>query len=286
MKTVLVTGAGGLLGRRLVSLLAPDHRVVALSRDAAAHWPEPNVVPLSADLSRPHDSAILPERIDAVIYLAQSPRFRDFPGGAADMRQVNTDQPLALVEEARQRGASSFVYASTGSVYAAALEPLREEGPAPATGFYAASKMAAELLLRPYGALLNVALLRFFFIYGKGQKRDMLLPRLVDSVRDGRRVSLDGEQGLRFQPLHVTDAAVATRRSIDLEGLNTINVAGPEILSIRSVCEAAGRALGSTSSFSVSPSSAPRDLIADTSRMQELLGAPTIRFEQGLPDIL
>ena len=286
MKTVLVTGAAGLLGKSLMPLLAADHRVVAVSRDGATHWPEPNVVPLAADLSRPLDPAILPERIDAVVYLAQSPRFREFPDGAADMRQVNTDQPLALIEEARRRGASSFVYASTGSVYAPSVEPLSEDGPAPATGFYASSKMAAELLLRPYGPLLNVALLRFFFIYGKDQKRDMLLPRLVDSVSEGRGVTLDGEQGLRFQPLHVSDAAAAVARSIGLEGLNTINVAGPEILSIRAVCEAAGRAVGATPSFSVSPPGAPRDLVADTSRMRELLGAPTVHFEQGLADIL
>lgn len=285
MKTILVTGAGGLLGSVLVPLLAREHRVVALARTATA--PEsPNIAPLSADLSQPLDTAILPDRIDALVYLAQSPRFRDFPGGAEDVRRVNTDQPLVLIEEARRRGATSFVYASTGSVYAPAHEPLREDGPAPAEGFYAGSKMAAELLLRPYGELMNVSLLRFFFIYGAGQKRDMLLPRLVDSVRSGRSVTLQGEQGLRLQPLHVDDAAAAVRAAVDLQGSHTINVAGPEVLSLRGVCEAAGRAVGRAPSFTVSAASGATDLIADTARMTDLLGPPSVRFEAGLADIL
>ena len=284
MKTVLVTGAGGLLGGALVSLLARDHRVIAMARQATAHE-NPNVEPISADLSERLDLGQLPDRLDAVVYLAQSPRFREFPGGAADMRQVNTDQPLALIEAARARGAGAFVYASTGSVYAPSADPIREEDATPANGFYAASKLAAELLLRPYGALLNVALLRFFFIYGRGQKRDMLLPRLVDSVREGWTVTLQGEDGLRINPIHVSDAARAVAASLSLDGCHAINVAGPATLSIRDICEVAGRQSGQTPRFETQPGEAGGDLVADIGRMRSLLGAPSIRFEDTVGEL-
>jgi nucleoside-diphosphate-sugar epimerase len=284
MKTVLVTGAGGLLGRELISLLARDHQVVALARQPIAHE-NPNVQPFPADLSQPLDLDRLPDRLDAVVYLAQSPRFRDFPGGAADVRQVNTDQPLALIEAARARGAGAFVYASTGSVYAPSASAISEEDAAPANGFYAASKLAAELLLKPYGALMNVALLRFFFIYGRGQKRDMLLPRLVGSVREGRTITLQGQDGLRINPIHVSDAARAVEAALSIDGCNTINIAGPETLSIRDICEIAGERLGQAPQFEMQQGSAGSDLVADISRMRSLLGAPSVRFEDVVKEL-
>lgn len=284
MKTILVTGAQGLVGSHLVPLLAKQHRVVAVGRSAMPA--ADNVHPLAIDLSEPLDPTLLPDRIDAMVYLAQSRRFRSFPDGAADMLRVNVEQPIALIEAARQRGATHFVYASTGSVYAPSPRPLREDDPTPANGFYAGSKLSAELLLKPFGALMNVALLRYFFIYGAGQQRDMLLPRLVDNVREGRTITLAGEEGIRLQPLHASDAAQAVVDALAVDGTHAINVAGPEVLSLRAVCEAAGKALGIEPLFSVSPGSGGGDLIADTARMETLLRPAAMRFGEGLADIL
>lgn len=273
MKTILVTGARGLVGTHLLEGHGGRFRFHALERPAG-------------DLSRPIDPAALPERIDGVVYLAQSSRFREFPEGAADMFQVNVARPLELIEEARARGATHFVYASTGSVYAPGDAPLSEADPAPANGFYASSKRAAEQLLANYGPQMSVMLLRFFFVYGAGQKRDMLMPRLADSVRDGRAVSLQGQDGIRFQPLHAADAAQAAVAALSVKGSHTINVAGPEALSMREVCEAAGRRMGREPVFNADAAATPKHLVADTTLMERLLGPATRRFEDGVADIV
>src|SRR5207248_610348 len=74
---------------------------------------------------------------------------------------------------------------------------------------YVATKLAAEVLADAHRALFTVIVLRPFFIYGRAQDRCMLLPRLVDSIRCGRAITLAGRDGMRFNPVHVEDAARA-----------------------------------------------------------------------------
>ena len=288
MKKILVTGAGGLLGAHVVQLLADEAEIVAAGH-SAPKIAAPNVTPLALDLSRPLDRAALPQRVDVVIHLAQSSRFREFPETAGDIFEVNTARLVDLIDYARRAGAANFVYASTGGVYGGGPEPLGEDAPAPPAGeilgFYPASKRAGELLAEAFSSQLNVAVLRYFFIYGPGQKRGMLIPRLVDSVREGRSVTLQGESGLRCNPIHAEDAARATVAAAGLDRSATVNVAGPEILSLRQICEAIGRRLGRRPVLEVQPGE-PRDLIADISLMESLLIPPARRFEDGVADLL
>jgi UDP-glucose 4-epimerase len=272
---ILVTGAGGLLGTHLVPLLREEgHDAIPATREMI-------------DLSRPLDPSRLPEKVEAVVYLAQSSRFREFPETADDIFQVNTAQPLALLDYARRAAASNFVYASTGGVYAPSAEPVTETSPlASPMGFYPASKRAAEVLAEAFQPHLHVALLRYFFIYGAGQKREMLIPRLVDSVLEGRPVSLQGDEGLRINPVHASDAARATAAAARLSQSVTVNVAGPETLSIRAICETIGERTGRAPVFTHDRNATPPSLIAETGKMAQLLAAPRIGFEEGVSDLL
>jgi UDP-glucose 4-epimerase len=269
----IVTGAGGLLGSYLVPLLSSHAEVTACGRD-------------KLDLSRPLDAGSLPEKVDSVFYLAQSNRFREFPEGAADVFQVNTAQPLAMLDYARRAGASHFIYASTGGVYAPSNEVIDEDSAlATGMGFYPASKRAAEILAEAYAPHMTVVILRFFFIYGAGQKSGMLVPRLVASVRDGQPINLQGEGGLRINPVHASDAARATAAAATLESSSTINVAGPEELSLRQMCDTIGTRLGKTPEYKVEPVASPR-MVAATDRMETLLVPPTVRFEQAVQELV
>lgn len=275
MKKLLITGARGLLGSHLMPLLAGRWEANSLDRAVA-------------DLSRPLDPAILPPRIDAVVHLAQSARFRDFPDGAGDMFEVNLARLAELLDHARRSGASHFIHASTGSIYRRSQAPLTEDSPTAgpeAIGYYAATKLAGELLAHSYAPAMTIVSLRYFFIYGPGQRRDMLVPRLIESARAGTAVSLQGADGLRLNPVHAEDAAAATAAALELDRSAIVNVAGPETLSIRAMAEAIGERLGVEPRFEPSTGEAG-DLVGDTSRMAELLGAPRIRFRDRLDELL
>jgi nucleoside-diphosphate-sugar epimerase len=276
VSALVVTGGSGLVGRHLLRL-CPE--AIAIGRPA---------VDLSAEL----EPGRLPARAEAIVHLAQSARHRDFPDGAADMFQVNVAAVARLLEYACRAGASTFVLASSGGVYAPLARPLLESDPTPPRpdlGYYLGTKLAAELLAAPYAAQLRVVILRLFFVYGPGQRAEMLVPRLVRSVLEGTPIALAGPSGLALNPTHAADAADAVRAAVSLgvsgPGLEVINVAGPEVLSLRAIGEALGRVLGRAPVFSVSPGPAP-SLIADTTKMARLLIAPSRRFEASLPEIV
>ena len=285
---LLVTGAGGLIGRHLIEALRTHHEIHALHRSgslgegSAARW-------IATDLMDRNFVDALPRGVDCVVHLAQSRHFREFPEGARDVFGVNLESTAALLDWCVRTSVRRFVLASSGGIYGHGRDPFTEEHPvgsAGRLGYYLASKHSAELLSESYTDHMTVTILRFFFVYGPGQRPDMFIPRLVGSIAEGRPITLGGEDGLYTNPVHVTDAVSAVCCALDLEQSHRINIGGPEVLSLRHIAEAIGAKLGRTPLYSVDPAAEPRDLIADIGKMRRLLVPPTIRFADGCGDVI
>lgn len=284
-RRLLLTGGTGLIGRAVIERLAGDDELISLGRTE----PPPGAKWLKADLNAPLNLALLPDSVDAVVCLAQSEHFRDFPQRSQEIFQVNVASVATALDWARQAGARRFVLASSGGVYGHGENAFREDdviGPSGPLGYYLASKQCAELLTESYASLFNVVILRFFFVYGPGQKRSMLIPRLIDSVRKGHPVTLQGPDGIRLNPTYVSDAAEAVCHSLELDSSHIINVAGNDVLSLRELALAIGGGVGREPIFDIRREEVPRHLVADTERMGRLLGPPRVTLQQGLAAML
>lgn len=275
---VLLTGGGGFLGAVLLPRLAARGEVVALHRPDAEPPQVDGVRWVAQDLAEPLWSE-LPERIEAVIHLAQSRRYREFPDGAVDVFEVNAGAAVRLLDYCRRARGASFTYASSGAVYASGPEPVKEDDAPQPSNFYAASKLAGEQAGEQFRGILHAHALRFFFIYGPGQ-RNMFIPGLLGRVRAGEDVTLAGPDGIRVNPVYVDDAADAVIATLDLAQSQTINVAGPDVVSVREIAELGGRLLERAPTFAVGDPQA--DLVASIERQSEIVGAPRIGFEEGL----
>lgn len=159
--TVLITGATGLVGTRLLQRLIDvgiDTR--ALVR-AGKTVPE-SVTAVEGDLLDPATLTAAVTGIDAVIHLAAVLRTPD----PADITRANVDGTANLIAAIAEHTPSArFIMASTGLVYAGDLSrPAREDDPSTAPMPYPASKVIAEQALRDSG--LNWSILRLAFVYG------------------------------------------------------------------------------------------------------------------------
>ncbi len=161
--------------------------------------------------------------------------------------------------------------ASTGGVYGHRPEPIDEETPTRLTGPYFRSKRISELLLEDYAEILTGVALRFFFIYGAGGG-ETLVPRLSASILAGEEIRIEGDPGMRMNPIYVADAARAVERALELESPAVVNVAGHEVVAIGELVRLLAEALGREAILEHHGES-PGDMVADTTRMREVLGA-------------
>jgi UDP-glucose 4-epimerase len=288
MSRILITGATGLIGRESVrQFTEKGHTVYAVCRGSFDfNTPLAKVMSLDFEIETNYERR-LPTDIDCIVHLAQSDKFREFPDKSLSVFLTNTVSTVRLLDWASRTGVKHFVYASTGGVYSGdgrsseVTTPLKSPGQ---LDFYFSSKLSSEAFAQCYSNLFSVAVLRFFFVYGRSQNRSMLMPRLYDLLSKGSPVALAGKDGFSFNPIHVSDAAKAIVSSAESPRSLLANVAGPEIFSLREVCEVISRTEGFSPNFDIR-NEISFDIIGNTSVMTRELHKPQVRFSDAVSDL-
>ncbi len=281
--TIAVVGARGFIGRRLAAALtAAGHQVIAVSSEDGHFGAD------SGLLSPP----AIAGSVDSIVYLSQSPRYRELPQQAAHLWAVNVVSAMTAAEWGRRHGARQFVYASSGTVYRPSFDAHRESDPLRRDRGYALSKVHGEEALRQFEGDLDVVCARFFSVYGPGQ-HGKLIPNLVAGIRSGRTVQIqphphraDDSGGVRLSLTHVDDAVAGLVKVVEQRRAGAINVASPEALSIREIAAAIGAAVGKAPAFETGAEPRDGDVIADASAFAALLGRRCIAFAAAIRDVI
>lgn len=242
---------------------------------------------MAVDLSQPFSAADLPARVDAVVHCAQSNRYRDFPAGSTDTVAVNSYATVKLLKYAVEAGATQFIYLSTGGVYCESKRPLTESDPVrsfQSVDIYTASKLSGELLVGSFRSLIATVIVRPFFIYGRGQKRSMLLPRIYDRIASGESIVLNSQDGLAFNPVHAADAADAIAVLLTQTAHGVFNCAGPDVFALRELADVLGIYQGRVPLVAHEPGD-QESLVASTSALQSLGWSPHRRLTEHIEDI-
>jgi nucleoside-diphosphate-sugar epimerase len=231
---VLVTGANGFLGTRVVSALgARGHQVRALvrpSKSPPGEWNSLNVEVVRGDLRRRRDLAPILENVDAIVHLAAAVT------GDDETQFLNTVVATEnLLHAAHVAGIDRFILCSSFSVYDWQRSPrlLDERSPLEADLYsrdgYAIAKTWQERLVRRHAASHNwrLTVLRPGFIWSP----DADVPAAVGHSF-GRVHVVFG--GLRPLPLtHVENCADCFAAAVDSPAAvgETFNVVDPEMVT-------------------------------------------------------
>lgn len=233
---ILITGATGFVGRHLAHALS-GHEIHAVVRPGSEIG---DIATVPWDMVEPMPPN-LPDRVDCVVILTQSSRYRDFPDGSADMVSVNVSATMQMADYARKAGAGALIFASTGSVYEPFDGTLTEDCAGKPDVFYATTKLAAEIMLRPYRQFFDVAIMRLFYVYGPGQT-DRLIPNLIEKVAMGMPIVM-AEEGPVITPTYIDDTVRVFKSAIEEKWAGIFNVAHPQAYSLRDIVTMIGRLL-------------------------------------------
>ncbi|MGH7861451.1 MAG: NAD(P)H-binding protein [Candidatus Dormibacteraceae bacterium] len=225
---VLITGAGGFVGRRLVMRLSADHQVRAMLRRPAGIAFPAAVQPVQADLLRPESLTAALRGIEVVFHTAALVANNREPhrGGYDQTNRIGTQNLMAA---AAQAGVARIVLLSGLGTHPAA------------PGTYMATRHGMEQAVRESG--IAHVILQPSVLFGEGAEFVAALARLTQRLPV---IPLLGGGRLRFQPLHVQDLLSCLERALHDPGLlgRSIEVGGAEQLTFKEVLEAICRAQG------------------------------------------
>jgi len=228
--TILVTGAAGFIGSAVVtSLSASGHKVVALDGLLDGLYPSaekidrfgiistlPGVTPIHADL-RFDDLSVIPDTVTHVINEAAMPglglSWQDFELYAT----CNLNAVSRLMEQASQWSLERFVQVSTSSVYGKNAVGDESQAIAPVSP-YGVTKLAAENLALAHwrDSGFPAVILRYFSVYGPGQRPDMAFRKFIAKALNGEPITVYGTGNQSRSNTYLDDCVNATISALTL----------------------------------------------------------------------
>ena len=225
---ILVTGATGFVGRRVVGALASaGHAVRALvhTESRASVLSANDVETVHGDIREPQSLARACEGVDAVVHLVAVVRER----GDLTFRRVNYEGTRNMLDAAASAGVGRFVQASTLGVTSD-----------PTVRYLHSRWMAEEEVVR---GPLQHAVVRFSVGFGEGDEFFNILAALV---KLSPLVPVAGDGTARFQPIAVEDIArcLVSACTKEESAGSVMEAGGPEHLTYDEMLDLVALTLG------------------------------------------
>jgi len=297
---IMVTGGAGFIGSHLVEALLKRGDEVSIVDNFDPFYPERlkrrgldgRARLVEADI-RDQDAmhrAFGESRPEITVHLAALAGVRPSLERPAAYMDVNVRGTACVLEAARAAGTQRFVLGSSSSVYGAhAAPPFRETARVDAPESpYAASKVAAEVLARTFNNLYGteVAVLRFFTVYGPRQRPDLAIHKFSRRMLAGQPLPFFGDGSSRRDYTWVDDIVAGVVAACDVPlAFDIVNLGGAHTTSLSELVALLEEALGVPAILERRPAQ-PGDVpltSADVSHAAQVLGyAPRTSIEAGL----
>ena len=225
---ILVTGATGFVGRRVIAALAAEGRSVRALVHSASHahaLPDYQGDTVEGDVLSPATLEMACDGVDAVIHLAAVIRERR----AASYQQINNQGTQNILAAAEAAGVRKFVHASTVGATSDPDVP------------YLYSRWMAEQEVER--SVIPHTIVRFSVGFGEG---DEFFNTIAALVKVAPIVPVAGDGKALFQPIAVEDAAKCLVATLDTEALagQTIEAGGPVLLTYDEIVDLIAETLG------------------------------------------
>ena len=301
----LVTGGAGFIGSHLVDrLLGEGWRVTVIDnfdpfydpaikeRNVAEHLKNERYTLYRLDIRDLSGlRQALTDEYDVIVHLAAKAGVRPSIQDPVTYQEVNVTGTQNMLEFARERGISQFVFASSSSVYGVNPNvPWREDDHVllPISP-YASTKVSGELLGHVYSHLYGIRFiaLRFFTVYGPRQRPDLAIHKFARLMLRGEPIPIYGDGSTQRDYSYVDDVVEGVRRAMSYTGspYEIVNLGNNQTVGLLEMVRILERALGKKARLQFlppQPGDVPRTW-ASLDKAQKVLDfRPHTPFEEGV----
>jgi dTDP-glucose 4,6-dehydratase len=207
--------------------------------------------------------------------------------------RTDVEGVVTLLEALRERPGTAFVHMSTDEVFGSIPAPLEaaEDAPFAPSSPYAASKAAAELMIRAYAETYGMAVtvLRCCNVYGPRQHLEKFIPLFTMRALAGEPMPLYGDGLQEREWLYVDDLVAAVRLVLrglpTATGVHAVHIGSgervPNRVTAELICELLERPRELITPVADRPGH-DRRYALDSSRLRGLGWSPQWRFAEGL----
>lgn len=231
MNKILITGANGLLGQKLVFLLSKqkDAEIIATGRGAARiDFSDVRYIDLDLVERDKVINAILKETPTHIIHAAAMTQVDLCETEKNTCWENNVIASQNLIEAAAEVGAY-FQYISTDFIFDGTGGPYKEGDKPTPINYYGKSKLEAEHLLANSG--LTFSIVRTVLVYGLGQdlSRSNIVLWVKKKLENGEKIRVVNDQWR--SPTLVEDLAIACKLILEDNKVGIFHISGDEYLT-------------------------------------------------------
>jgi len=308
MRHYLITGGAGFIGSNLIRyLLRAEEQIFITTIDDFDSFYDKKIKELNiagfsddsrfrlleydlADTDGKKLAEEIKEPVDVIVHLAAKAGVRLSILNPVSYQQANVIGLQNLLDFAKEKNCKQFVFASSSSVYGINDHfPWKEDEQLMPISPYAMTKLAGEMLGHVYNKLFDIRFiaLRFFTVYGPGQRPDLAIHKFTKTILCGKPISMygDGSTSRDYTFIDDTVRGIVAAMKYDQANFEVINLGNNYSVSLKELISSIEKVVGKKAmieQFPEQPGDVPKTF-ADISKAKRLLGyEPATKLDAGL----
>ncbi|MBK6914695.1 MAG: dTDP-4-dehydrorhamnose reductase [Ignavibacteriales bacterium] len=227
-KRILITGANGMLGQRLVKIFSQYNNYTLLATSVENESVIRNIDYAICDISIRDDikNLILNFYPDVVVHTAAFTNVDLSEKEREQCWKINVKAVEYITEACRVLG-NHLIHISTDYIFDGTSGPYNENAPPNPLGYYARTKLASENVLRMSG--VDFTIIRTNVLYGIADSRPDFVRWVINKLKSNDKINIVTDQ--INNPTFIDDMVQAISKIIEFKKYGVYNIGGSEFIS-------------------------------------------------------